>query len=55
MSAVAYPTASNSSIKNIAKLYRVCPLEEDVVDGIKDGLCYENEDDATLDPLSSSC
>ena len=55
VSAVAYPTASNSSIKNIAKLYRVCPLEEDVVDGIKDGLCYENEDDATLDPLSSSC
>ena len=50
MSAIAYPTASTAPIRNIAKLYRICTLEEDIADGVQDGLCFENEDDATLDP-----
>lgn len=50
VSAVAYPTQTTARIHNKATLFRVCPLEKDVLDGTVDGLCKENDDDATLDP-----
>lgn len=51
VSAVAYPTQTTARIHNKATLFRVCPLEKDVLDGTVDGLCKENDDDATLDPV----
>ena len=50
VSAIAYPNGGSDPIRNLAKLYRVCTLEEDIADGVKDGLCHENDDDAALDP-----
>lgn len=43
VSAVAYPNGGTGTIRNLAKLYRVCETSE------RPG-CFENEDDATLDP-----
>lgn len=54
VSAIAYPNEGTENIRNLAKLYRVCTVEEDIADGTRDGLCHENDDDATLEPQGTN-